>query len=340
MRSCDRRLIAFCSAALITATAPLLFASGAEEDAKTFFATGRELRLAGNCADAVLSFRRALEVYPEGLGALRNIAECEETLGLFATARRDWWDLRRAALQSNEPRYSSWSTDAEAHYKALAAKVGTMKIEIEGGEGNPGIRVIMDGKPLDPRLIGVALERDSGAHTVEVFYGGAAPVTRKIDLAIGANQVVKLAIPSSTAPGAPKGTPVGPSTAPSGPRTRTLRTAGFIGLGLSGAGIVGTAVALGIRAGALSDIEDRCASVGDGYSCPPDLEGRYDTGKTASMLANVFAGVAIVGLGVGITLLIVDGSNAAPPSAAAGPSAALSFFAMPDGAGSRFLVKF
>jgi tetratricopeptide (TPR) repeat protein len=176
VRSFDQALAALGSAALISAAAPALLAAGAEEDAKTFFARGREQRMAGNCAEAVLAFRRALEVYPEGLGALRNIAECEETLGLYASARRDWWDLRRAALQSNEAKYAGWDEDAEAHYKALAGKVGTLTIQLQGGEGNPAVRVIMDGKPLDPRLLGVGLERDTGSHTVEMFYGGAAPI--------------------------------------------------------------------------------------------------------------------------------------------------------------------
>src|SRR6185436_11743436 len=105
-----------------------------EEDSKTFFAQGRQLRAAGNCPDAIVAFRRALEAFPQGLGALRNIAECEEQLGQFASARNDWWSLRRAVLQSNELRYESWEKDAEQGYARLATKVAKITIRIHGAD--------------------------------------------------------------------------------------------------------------------------------------------------------------------------------------------------------------
>ena len=65
-------------------------------EAKDLFAQARGLRLQGQCASALPLFRRAYEVYPAGLGSLRNIAECEEEVGHFASARRAWLDLQRA----------------------------------------------------------------------------------------------------------------------------------------------------------------------------------------------------------------------------------------------------
>ncbi|MDC0680065.1 tetratricopeptide repeat protein [Sorangium atrum] len=335
MRPFERRLITLCSAALLAAAPARALAVGAEEDAKTLFARGRELRSAGQCDQAVIAFRSALEIYPEGLGALRNIAECEEELGRYASARRDWWDLRRAALQSNEAKYAGWTEDAEARYRALGSKVGTLTVRLKGAEGKPPVQVVLDGKPLDPRLLGVELERDLGAHTVELFYGGAAPIAERAELAPGARQVVTLTVPAPLpardAPSAPSAS----GTPPSG-----IRMGGYVALGVGGAGAIATVVALAVRAGALSAVEDGCSPAGGGaYECPPSLQGDYDTGKTASTLASVFAGVGLVGIGAGVTLLLLSPSEPTPP-APGKPAAELVLTPTPGGLGSRLLVRF
>ncbi|AUX19595.1 hypothetical protein SOCEGT47_000470 [Sorangium cellulosum] len=341
MRFFERQLVTLCGAALLAAAPAPAFAAGAEEDAKTLFARGRELRRAGQCEQAVIAFRRALEIYPEGLGALRNIAECEEELGLYASARRDWWDLRRAALQSNEAKYAGWSEDAEGRYRALNEKVGTLTVHVRGGDGRAEVRVALDGKPMDPRLLGVELERDLGQHTIELFYGGAAPITERVDLQAGMRRVVTLAVPapppSRDALGARDPLAAAPPDASSG-----VRTAGFVALGVGGAGAIATVVAVAVRAGALSAVEDGCSRAGGAYVCPPELQGEHDTGRTASTLASVFAGVGLVGLGTGVTLLLLSpsGEATAPPSAGEPTAAALTLSAWPGGVGSRLLVRF
>ena len=80
---------------------------------RILFARGRELRLRGDCASAVPLFRRAFDLYPTGLGSLRNFAECEESLGHRASAREAWLDLGRALLANRDPKYSGWALDAE-----------------------------------------------------------------------------------------------------------------------------------------------------------------------------------------------------------------------------------
>jgi hypothetical protein len=278
-----------------------------EEDAKTLFAEGRRLRAGGKCQEAISAFRRALEIYPSGLGALRNIAECEEQLGMFASARRDWWDLRRAVLQTNEPKYDGWDKDAERSHSALEQKVPKIVVKLEG-EDLARVKLVLDGKPLDPRLLGVEIERDLGAHTVEAFFDNVAPILKKVTLAEGARQVVTISIPKPQPVAAPA--PVKDTGRPA------LRTAGFISLGVGGLGLIATGVALGVRASALSSIESGCPSY-ETSPCPAGLKGDYDTGATASLLVNVFGGVAIAGLGAGAALLVLSGGSSSP----AGPSA-------------------
>lgn len=310
-------------------------AMASEEDAKTLFAEGRRLRAAGKCQEAISAFRRALEIYPSGLGALRNIAECEEQLGMYASARRDWWDLRRAVLQTNEPKYDGWDKDAERSHGALEQKVPKVVVKLEG-EDLARVKLVLDGKPLDPRLLGVEIERDLGAHTVEAFFDNVAPILKKVTLAEGAREVVTISIPKAQPVAAPA--PVKDTGSPA------LRTAGFISLGVGGLGVIAAGVALGVRASALSSIESGCPTY-ESTPCPAGLRGDYDTGTTASTLVNVFGGVAIAGLGAGAALLVMSGGSSGPSAPAkssrsSGPSIAVGVTPLAGGAFTSATVRF
>jgi hypothetical protein len=318
-------------------------AGATEEDAKTFFAQGRRQRADGDCAGAVVAFRRALELFPQGIGALRNIAECEEQLGQFASARNDWWSLRRAALQSNEPKYEGWDKDAEAGYKRLADKVARITVKLSGDELDR-VKVTVDGKPLDPRLLGVELERDLGVHTIEAAYGGAAPLAEKRSLLAGSREVVTLAIPAPK-PGAPAPT-AAPSVAPTAPPPVPLppadtgsgmRTAGFVAIGVGGLGLAGMIASLVVRQSALSSIDATCSSH---VGCSPSLQPDRDRGQTASLLVNVFGGVAIAGVAAGVTLVVVGSRSKEPAKAAAGRSITIGVAPVVGGIGGRAEVRF
>jgi hypothetical protein len=116
------RAAVFCAgllAALLSASTPAR--ADTRSDAQDLFARGRELRLHGDCASAVPLFRRALDLYPTGLGSLRNFAECEESLGHLASAREAWLDLGRALLTNRDPKYTGWALDAEQGAERLRA---------------------------------------------------------------------------------------------------------------------------------------------------------------------------------------------------------------------------
>jgi hypothetical protein len=327
VRSSKGRLAALGLAGLLLAVPAAALA--AEDDSKTLFAQGRELRVAGKCEQAILAFRRAMELNPSGLGSLRNIAECEEKLQLYASARRSYWDLRRAVLQSNEPKYQGWDKDAEAAYRALEPKVSRLTIALRG-EKLERASILLDGKPLDPRLAGVEIERDLGPHTIEVHYGGASPLTVKVTLAEGQRETVTIDVPSQGKAPPP---PPPPEAGSSG-----LRTGGIVALGVGGASLAGMVVAIGIRSSALSDIEAGCP----GYqSCPAALRGRYDTGVTASMLTNVFGGLAVAGLGAGATMLVLSrGSGSSSNGSGEPTTAAVGIVPTWEGARVHAIVRF
>ncbi len=187
------------AAVLAAAVASTLTASSAHADpaadAKDLFTRGRELRTHGDCANAVTMFRKAYDLYPAALGSLRNLAECAETLGRYASARRAWVDLKRALLTNDDRKYDGWAQDAEQAAARLTPMLATLTIDVNtvapGGETAPldAVDVTLDGEKLAPAQIGTSLERDPGRHLVRV--GGsrvAQGQERSVDLAPGDTQ--------------------------------------------------------------------------------------------------------------------------------------------------------
>jgi hypothetical protein len=306
------------------------------DDGEAFFAQGRSLRSQGKCAEAIITFRRAFEVKPEGLGSLRNVAECEEELGQFASARTDWWGLRRAALQSNEPKYANWDKDAEAAYARLEGKVARITIKLVGHTENA--QVSIDGKPLDPRLVGVELERDLGPYTVQVNYGAATPVVEHRTLMAGAKETVTLTLPDPALNPAKPGDDV-PVAATHGSGGTGMRNAGIALVAIGAASFIGMGISIGVRAGAISNFSN-CQVGGSYVNCPPSLMGEESTGQQASTAATALAIIGAAGVAVGVPLIIVGSRNSNAPNAAPPKTGKLSISPTAGGATLSFGVRY
>lgn len=302
-----------------------------ETESRSLFAEGRELRMANRCADAIPVFRRALETYPEGLGALRNVAECEEELGRFASARRSYWDLRLAAMQTGASKYEGWDKDAEAAHARLGAKVARVTVVFQGNRPE-GLVVRFNGKPFDPRLVGVEIEQDNGPLEVSVQFGAGPPLTKTVQVVTSGRHVVEFDLGELPKPPVAQPTPP-PATREDEGGLTPMQIGGVVALGVGGAALVGTVVSTVIRGSALSTIEDNCEEGADGYVCDDDYSSEKSTGDTTSLLVNVFAATAIVGAGVGVTLLIVgaDDAGATIGRRAPGPRAEVGVTPLPGG---------
>ncbi len=287
-------------------------------DAKDLFTRGRELRARGDCASAVVDFRKAYELYPAGLGSLRNLAECEESLGHYASSRRAWLDLNRALITNDDRKYDGWGKDAEDASARLAPKLATLTVDVSvvgpGGEtaAPRGVDVVLDGEKLAPPLVGTPLERDPGHHVVRV--SGARVqglVERAVDLVAGDAKRVALRVVVS--PETPEQEPAaGPSSAaPVNPvqddeaRARaTKRTIGWVAVGVGAASLVGAVVSLVVRQSAIDTVNGQCPS---NTNCDPGLEPTVSRGQTASALFTGFGIVGVVGVAGGVVLLATSG---------------------------------
>jgi hypothetical protein len=287
----------------------------AEADAKDLFQRGRDLREKGNCAEASPLFRKATQIYPQGLGSLRNLAECEEELGRWASARRAWLDLSRALLTTQDAKYKGWDHDAETAAARLAPKVAKLTVEVtvaspEGeapaNEKSP-IEVLLNGEALPLNLVNTLLERDPGAYRVRVMPKRGQPVEQSVTLAAGEAKKIALRVEVPAEPKAKPSGPVdvGPTFVEPEDKAAGRRTAGWIALGVGGASLVAMGVFIGVRGGALGDLESVCPKY-ESQPCGTNAQDAVDRGKSAATMANVFGIIGGVGVAAGAVLLLTS----------------------------------
>jgi hypothetical protein len=302
----------------------------AESDAKDLFARARDLRNKGDCAGAVPYFRKAYKVYPNGLGSLRNVAECEEQIGHWASSRRAWLDIKRALVtMAQDAKYDGWEKDAADAATRLQPKVATVFVDVtvksptaEGpANEKSGVEVFVNGENLGTTLVGTPLERDPGNYRVRVQAQYATPVEAEVTLAAGDAKHVALRLvqtpPATAAGGGAAGAGAGeqPGAVIETDTGKGKRTAGIVLIGIGAAALIGSGVTFLIRSGAKSDVDSQCPSH---MGCSTDLQSTVDKGKLMSTLTTILFPVGLVAAGTGIGLF-VWGSNSkevGPPTTA------------------------
>lgn len=282
----------------------------AESDAKDLFVRGRELRSKNDCTAAVPLFRKAYEIWPEGLGSLRNVAECEEQLQHWAAARRAWLEIKRQLLVPpalNNAKYEGWDKDAEEANVRLKPRVASVVVDVtiksDDGEqpatSQSGVEIFVNGESIGMKLVGLPLERDPGPSKIKAKLGDAV-VEQQVTLAPGENPHVKLRL---VVKGAPKPPPGDNGAVAVDSSAATKRTIGWIVTGVGGAVLIGGGVTFLLRQGAVSDVEDKCPTK---TNCDPSLKDTVDKGKTMSTLTTVLVPVGAVGVAAGLFLVLTS----------------------------------
>ncbi len=290
--------------ALSVLVAVSAFARGAhadpEADAKDLFSRGRTLREHGHCVEALPDFRRAVALFPSALGSARNLAECEETLGHWASSRRAWRDLERAAAASSDPKYATWSADASAAAARLAPMVARLTVDVVA---TSPVSVSVNGEALAATLIGSPLDRDPGSYTVRAEGPPGAPVAEeRLVLAAGDDKKVTLrvVVPEMHLIASPEAAPEDPH--------RTRRTLGWVTLGVGGAALAGAGIAAIVRATALADLRHDCPSYAES-PCDATVRGEVTRGHTAATLVDVFGTLGVLGAGAGVATILLSPSS-------------------------------
>lgn len=242
-RLVGRMRVSIPAALAVLSVASSAFADPAS-DAKDLFERGRILRAAGKCDEAAPLFEKAAEIFPAGLGSLRNAAECEEALGHFATSHRLWNDLKRGVMLSKEERYQGWQAEAEAAAARLEPKLAHVTVDVVESDGksehklSPKNKVTVklgdDALPLP--LVGTLLDRDPGKYVVTVTGADGVPKSETVELRVGDAKTLRFVVPAPPPEPVDRG-PTGPSGPVDDHGAATRRTIGWVGVGVGAAGL-------------------------------------------------------------------------------------------------------
>jgi len=288
----------------------------ADADAQDLFVRARELRAKKDCGGAIELFRKANNLAPQRLGSLRNVAECEEELGHFASARRAWLELGRGLLVTKEPtKYDGWANDARDNASRLEPKVARLKVELlvtrPEGEGpaqaGDGATVTINGEVVPLALLGTVLEKDPGKYKVHAEAAtGEAAADQDLALTPGESKEIRLRLRLK-----PK-----PKEIVYVERTHPRRIAGYVTLGVGAASLVAAGVSFLVRQGALSDLEAACPGYEAG-PCPTSTQSILSRGSTAATMTTIFGIAGGLLAAGGFTLVLASPNEKVPVGHAA-----------------------
>jgi hypothetical protein len=239
-------------------------------------------------------------------GALYTLARCEEDWGRIATAvaRYDEFLLFCETLSDGDKaKQALRMTDAKLRRDKLAPDVAYWTITL-ASTAPPNTKVQRDGKPFEPKQLGVRVPVDPGTHvlTTQVPRG---PVTEKrIDVARGSHTVLELTVLAPTVAGN------------EAKEVSSRRIAGWVMVGVGGAILGGGLVAGAATLGKTDIIENNCgAAIGSPRApsrCNNTGFAALESANTSATIANVGVAVGVVGVAVGIILVATAPKPSAP----------------------------
>ncbi|MGZ3452001.1 MAG: hypothetical protein ACXVEF_20500 [Polyangiales bacterium] len=237
------------------------------------------------CREALAKFKKAFDIYPAGLGALRNAAFCERGLGMFASATRDFREVARRAPLDPNPSKQLWAKHAADEADVLGKLVPHVTLTIDSPRD---ARVRLDGAEIPPAAIGVAIPVDPGDHVLEAEAPGHERLRKPFE--IEAKEDLPIVVRLVPVPIA------APKLAPVEKRSYALPAA------LISVGVVGIGVGLGFGYAAKHSRDDACDG-GSPLHCHDsaglDRARGYALGSTIATAA----GAALVVTGVVVILV-------------------------------------
>lgn len=221
--------------------------SGEMARADALFNAGKELRDAGQWADACPNFAESKRLAP-GVGISLYLADCYEHIGRPSNAYQEFREAERLARERNDKRADT------AHTRALAleSKLGGLLIEAPTAAAGEAPEVLLDGARVPPEQWNIAMTVDPGDHVVTITARGQPPRLLKAHVDAGYRPTTVQI--EQTAPTPPAATPAAPppteAPAAESDTGRTMRTGA--GVALTTVGVVGIGIGTWLAATAPS----------------------------------------------------------------------------------------
>ena len=237
------------------------------------FDAAQQLRDAGKIAEACALFRESLQLNPNAIGTLLNVARCDEEQGKVASAIRGFTDARdRASEQHLGPQRDA----ADEHLRALVVRVPHLAL-VFAVPPSPETRITVDDVAIDPASAADVLV-DPGS--VRVVVSAPGRVAFETHVAIAEREHHTQTIPALALPVVLKN-----------PRQLVGKIVAFVGAGAVVAGVglgVGARIAWGDNTSAA-----HCTPHDGVLTCNGDYSNRANSDRT---LGNIATGIVVGGL--------------------------------------------
>ena len=276
-------------------------------EAREAYREGIALEMAGDWGKALAKFRQVAEI--NSAPQVRfHIGRCQEKLGRWTEALGAY---RLALAQAREANAKDVIKEAEAAISALEKEIPRVRIVLASGSETASIQ--LDGVELGAAALGETIVVDPGSHRLEASLSGYQPQVVTFEIAARDESTVTVPAFVPLEVPAPEPSPTKPAPEPvqddSAPRSNVVP---WIITGVGAASLTASGVFYGLRANAISSLEDRC---GKELHCTEAERSTYDNGKTYTTVANITLGAGIVGVGLGLTWLLSSGGSPEPSSA-------------------------
>jgi hypothetical protein len=282
----------FILAAFVLGTLPRASVALADEKYETLFKEGRAKMDARDYNAACELFKESLDLGAP-VGALLNLAECEDKRGHLARSLSLWRD-GLAKLPPSDPRRDI----AARQIDDVDHRVGKVAVVWPGAPADA--RSFVDGSAVT--LGGTPVPVDPGAHKVTVT---STQGSRTIDVSVtnGELKSVDLSVPA----GGSKTAPVEHSSSPG------LLIGSATSFGIAGLALVGAAISGAVYFSAKSTIDTECP---DRNNCQnSDAIAASSRGRAAGAANIAMFVIAGVGAGAGVTLLALHLTKSSRTSA-------------------------
>ncbi|HRI65733.1 MAG TPA: hypothetical protein PK156_15910 [Polyangium sp.] len=285
------------------AAAKALFDRGIAARDRGEFATG--------CPDLAESHRLASK-----LGTLFQLAKCEHGAGKIASADVHFHQFItgvRALDLDKQPTYDTRVHEAEEARKSFVADIPTLTLVLPRSAPT-NIEVVRDGTKMTSVMLGVAIPVDPGEHRVTTQVPNGPAKEHRFTIERKEAKRVELQFIS------PRLEPVVETNTTSEKNNpNSLRTGGFVVLGVGVAGLLTWGIGGLVAKNDMSTVEEVCPKdLCPSLASTTQAREAWNRGATAANVASVGFGVGIVGAVVGSVMLIgsTRGEKAPPRKSA------------------------
>lgn len=279
--------------------------------ARELFFEGLALASGNNCAGAIAKYKEVARVKMTPQVAF-SIAECEERLGKLVSALGNY---RLAQTQLEDPKVKAKAKDVASQVDARIAALEERipKLTVQRGKGAETALLILDGAELGSSQVGQEVQLDPGPHEIVAKIGEKEGARQAVTLAERESKTVEITVDLAALNKVDKpveAKPVQVTLPPEEPEKGGSVVPGAVLTGVGVAALAAGAVLFfGPRQATIDELEEKC---GGDSTCPGSAAPIADKGKLYTGIAEVSAGVGLVGVTVGIILMATSGGKKKP----------------------------